>query len=256
MYAGTLYGNWEAIITLQQFVIIADESGLVDMTPPAIAAKTSIPLDIIEKGIQVLEQEDKYSRSGKEEGKRIVLVDDSRPWGWQIVNYKYYRDLASREEKKIADKERIAEKRNKNKDVADCRNVSQVVADVAYTDTDTDTNKPIYIYGKTNLPENINPELWKEWMDVRKKKKAINSETALKGLINALEKIVDSGKYTADSAIQTAIENSWKTVKLGWLENQEEITHGTHQRFSKPKTGADIFAEDLADIQQNGHRTL
>ena len=113
MYAGTLYGNWEAIVTLQQFVIVADESGLVDMTPPAIAAKTSIPLEIIEKGIKVLSEEDKYSRSEKEGGKRIILVDESRPWGWQIVNYKYYRDLASREDKKKADKERIRRKRAK-----------------------------------------------------------------------------------------------------------------------------------------------
>jgi uncharacterized phage protein (TIGR02220 family) len=144
MYAGTLYGNWEAIVTLQQLVIIADESGLVDMTPPAIAAKTSIPLDIIEKGIKVLSKEDKYSRSGEHNGKRIVLVDEPRPWGWQIVNYKYYRDLASREDKKMKDRDRIAEKRKKIKGVATCRNESQMSPiHIQIQDTDTDTkNKP------------------------------------------------------------------------------------------------------------------
>lgn len=139
MYGGTLYGNWEAIITLQQLVIIADDEGLIDMTPPAISAKTSIPLEIIEKGIKVLSEEDKYSRSSKEDGKRIVLIDPDRPWGWQIVNYKYYRDLASREDKKQKDRQRIAEKRKKNKDVAECRNESPDVADVAHTNTDTNT---------------------------------------------------------------------------------------------------------------------
>ena len=54
MYAGTLYGHWQAIVTLQQMVIIADADGTVDMTPPAIAAKTSIPLEIIEAGIKFL----------------------------------------------------------------------------------------------------------------------------------------------------------------------------------------------------------
>jgi hypothetical protein len=138
MYDGTLYGQWQGIITLQQLVILADADGVVDMTPPAIAARTSIPLDIIEAGLDQLSQSDKYSRTPTEDGRRIVLLDDDRPWGWRIVNYKYYRDLASREDKKEKDRQRIAEKRNKNNNVAECRNLSQSVADVAHTDTYTD----------------------------------------------------------------------------------------------------------------------
>ena len=141
MYDGTLYGQWQAIVTLQQMVILADEDGVVDITPPALAAKTSIPLEIIEKGLEQLSQPDKYSRSAAEDGRRIVLVDEDRPWGWSIVNYRHYRNLASREDKKRKDRERIAEKRNESKAVADCRNLSQPVADVAHTDTDTDTDK-------------------------------------------------------------------------------------------------------------------
>jgi hypothetical protein len=140
MYEGTLYGQWQAIITLQQLVILADADGVVDMTPPAIAARTSIPLDIIEAGLKQLSEVDRYSRTPTEDGRRIVPIDPDRPWGWRIVNYRYYRDLASREDKKAKDRERIAEKRKENSDVAMCRNVSQVVADVAHTDTDTNTD--------------------------------------------------------------------------------------------------------------------
>jgi len=140
MYEGTLYGQWQAIVTLQQLVILADADGVVDMTPPAIAARTSIPLDIIEAGLKQLSEADRYSRTPAEDGRRIVPVDPDRPWGWQIVNYRYYRDLASREDKKAKDRERLAAKRLNSNDVAECRNVSQVVADVAYTNTDTDTN--------------------------------------------------------------------------------------------------------------------
>lgn len=143
MYDGTLYGQWQAIVTLQQMVILADEDGIVDITPPALAAKTSIPLEIIDKGIEQLSEPDRYSRSSDEDGRRIVLVDQDRPWGWRIVNYRHYRDLANREDKRRKDRERIAEKRNKNKDVAECREVSQTVANVAYTDTDTDIDKNI-----------------------------------------------------------------------------------------------------------------
>ena len=138
MYDGTLYGQWQAIITLQQMVILADEYGAVDITPPALAAKTSIPLEIIEKGIEQLSEPDRYSRSTDEDGRRIVLIDQERPWGWKIVNYRHYRDIASREDKRRKDRERIAARRNVSQDVAECREVSQNVRDVAHTDTDTD----------------------------------------------------------------------------------------------------------------------
>ena len=146
MYDGTLYGQWEAIITFQQMIVLADKEGFVDITPPALAARTSIPLEIIQKGIEILESEDPYSRTSGQNGKRIELITDDRPWGWQIVNYKKYRDMASREDKLRNDRERMAEKRakekgNKNKGVANSRNESQRVAKVAYVDVDTDVNK-------------------------------------------------------------------------------------------------------------------
>lgn len=158
MYDGTLYGQWQAIITLQQMVILADEDGVLDMTPPALAAKTSIPLEIIETGLQQLSEPDKYSRSAQHEGRRIILIDDARPWGWVIVNYKHYRQLANREDKKKADRERIAEKRKKNNDVARCRGVSRGVADVAHTNTDTDTEKDISPNGDCDSAEAKSPK--------------------------------------------------------------------------------------------------
>jgi hypothetical protein len=144
MYKGTLYGQWEAIVTFQQLIVLCDSDGIVDMTPPAIAATTSIPLDIIHKGIEALEQVDQYSRSPAHEGRRIVLLDPARPWGWQIVNHDYYRNLASKEDKREKDRARISEKRNQINDVADCRNLSQKVANVAHTNTDANTNTDTY----------------------------------------------------------------------------------------------------------------
>jgi len=69
------------------------------------------------------------------------LIDDHKPWRWLIVNYAKYRKLASYEEKKKADRERIALKRKSNKinDVAECSEESPEVANVAHTDTDTNT---------------------------------------------------------------------------------------------------------------------
>lgn len=133
MYEGTLYGHWEAIVTLQQMLVLCNQDGVLDMTPQAMAARTSIPLEIITKGIGILAEVDPYSRTPDEDGRRIVLLDEHRPWGWRIVNYAKYQQIKNRADKLEADRVRIAEKRkaNKNSDVAGCREESQSVADVA-----------------------------------------------------------------------------------------------------------------------------
>lgn len=100
MYDGSLYGQWEALVTFQQMIVIADQEGFIDITPPALAARTGIPIEIIKKGIGVLESDDPYSRTSGENGKRIIRINKNRPWGWKIVNYKKYRDMASQEDRR------------------------------------------------------------------------------------------------------------------------------------------------------------
>lgn len=139
IYDGTLADDWRALVAFQQLLILADEQGVVDMTPGAIHRTTGIPLDIIEPGLANLAQPDQHSRSDAEEGRRIVLLDPSRPWGWRVVNYVYYRNLATKEEKRQKDRERIAEKRKLSQPVAECRTASPCVADVAHTEAELDT---------------------------------------------------------------------------------------------------------------------
>lgn len=139
IYDGTLAGHWQAIVTMQQLIVLANEDGVVDMTPKAIARRTTIPLKIIAAGLEHLADPDPYSRTPGEEGRRIVLLDDHRPWGWRLVNFSKYRGLRNMEQKREADRQRVAEKRKKNKDVA---TVSQGVANVAHADTDAEALNP------------------------------------------------------------------------------------------------------------------
>jgi hypothetical protein len=102
IYEGSLatVGPWQALVTFQQFLILADAEGVVDKTAEIIARTTTIPLDIIKTGIQVLEQPDPDSRTPDEEGRRIVLLNPERRWGWRIVNYLYYRNLRSEHDRR------------------------------------------------------------------------------------------------------------------------------------------------------------
>lgn len=102
MYDGTLatQGPWQALVTFQQLVILADKTGLVDMTAEAIARRTTIPLKIIEQGLERLQEPDDKSRTPTDDGKRIKLVSPNRNWGWQIVNYEHYRTIRSGDERR------------------------------------------------------------------------------------------------------------------------------------------------------------
>ena len=119
---------------MQQMIVLATPDGLVDLTPQAMSARTSIPLEILLKGIKVLSDPDPFTRTPGEEGRRIVLVDEHRPWGWRLVNHGKYMRLRDMEQKRQADRERIAVKRNKNNNVA---SVSRNVANVAHSDLDS-----------------------------------------------------------------------------------------------------------------------
>ena len=154
MYEGSLYGQWEAIVTFQQLIVIADDEGFVDITPPALAAKTSIPLDVIQKGIEILESDDPYSRTPGENGKRIIRISDKRPWGWQIVNYQKYRDMASNEDRKRYMREYMKERRKQEKLTSKqaVNSGKHSVANVTHTDTDTYTNKDILSSKKLDYP--------------------------------------------------------------------------------------------------------
>lgn len=242
MYEGTLYGQWQAIITFQQLIVLADKDGIVDMTPPAIAARTSIPLEHIEKGIEVLTKEDKYSRSDKNNGKRIILTDEARPWGWQIVNYDYYCKIASREDKREQDRIRISEKRSKNKDVADGREESQSVADVAYVDVDVDVDvkkkegaKAPLAQKATRLPEDWKlPEVWFDW--------AFKNSMLKRGEID-----IEATKF----------HNHWKALsgqkatKLDWYATWQNWVLRYHAKI--PETKKDYNAE-LAILEKKRKR--
>jgi hypothetical protein len=101
MYKGTLamVGPWQALVTFQQLIVLADINGVVDMTADAITRETTIPIEIITTGIEALEKPDPQSRSPDEEGRRIVRLRENSNWGWRIVNYQHYRRIKSEEER-------------------------------------------------------------------------------------------------------------------------------------------------------------
>lgn len=119
IYDGTLVtrGPWQALVTFQQLLILADQDGNVDMTDEAISRRTTIPLDIIQIGIAGLLKPDDKSRTPTEDGRRILPLAEHRDWGWHIVNYEHYRRMKREEDRREYHQTYYHEKRKKQKPV-------------------------------------------------------------------------------------------------------------------------------------------
>lgn len=117
MYDGSLamIGPWEALVTFQQLIVLADREGFVDMTPEAISRRTIIPIEIIRKGLEVLESPDLQSRDPQHDGRRIERISEHRDWGWKILNYSKYRAIRTADERREYMREYMREKRGKPK---------------------------------------------------------------------------------------------------------------------------------------------
>ena len=142
MYDGTLAtrGPWQALVTFQQFIVLADRTGIVDMTPEAISRRTTIPLEIIKIGIAALEQPDSESRSPALDGSRIARLSEERSWGWTIVNHEHYRKIRNEDERREYMANLMRERRKNEK-----RNVASSklpLAKLAHADADTDRSTP------------------------------------------------------------------------------------------------------------------
>ena len=204
---------------------MADSRGEVRASVPGLARIAGVSREECLIALDSFLRPDIDSRSQEYEGRRIKEVDG----GWLLINHGKYRALRSAEERKRYQADWMANKRRKDKDA------------------ENETKK--IIKPKENiLPKDISEKLWEEWMAVRKSKKAVNSQTAIDALIKSLENIQAHGRWTKDDAIKIAIENSWKSIKLEWLENLNE----THSRTNK-KTSAELFDDDYASIVEHGH---
>ena len=219
IYDSTLADDWQALVTFQQLLVLCDWHGVVDMTPQAIHRLTNIPQDIIDQGLQKLVAPDPQSRSRKLNGQRLELIDSERSWGWRIVNYAYYRDLASVEDKRQKDKERIARKRKENKNVA---LVSQPVANVAHIDLDLDKDKRKIKTLAQNAAHEGFDSFWKAYPKKKSKGQAEKAWIKIKPtkeltqtILSAIERAKTSDEWFKDNGQFIPYPASWLNAK-GW----------------------------------------
>ena len=206
MYDGTLAtrGPWQALVTFQQFIILKDKGGIVDMTADAIARRTTIPIEIIKIGIAALEQPDSESRSSELDGRRITLIDPSRPWGWQVVNHEKYNKIRSEEERREYMKNLMANKRAAEKKVlAHVSSCKQRLSKLAHIDVDVDIKTPLV--GKSADPDGF-AEFWTHYPRKVKRKDAVKAWRAINPDVDA-QRAIAKGLMTQIKSPDWAKDN-------------------------------------------------
>ena len=94
IYDGTLYGRWPTAAVWATLIPLIDKHGEINRSYEAIAGMTGWPMELLRQGITELMQPDPGSRTPDEDGRRLILIDAARPWGWRVVNHAHYRERA------------------------------------------------------------------------------------------------------------------------------------------------------------------
>jgi hypothetical protein len=146
MFTGSLYGKFEAMVTLQAAVVLSDREGYLHYTEAALIGTTGYPAEVIRKGLVELMEPDPRSRSKEHEGRRIIPLDDTGN-GFLVVNKPKYAGI--REQDEIRDQARERQRRHRLKAAGDdvtpshapSRDVTPSHAPSRHIDIDKDVEK-------------------------------------------------------------------------------------------------------------------
>ena len=120
-----------------------DEDGFAAFASvPNVAHRARVSLKVATAALTTLESADPHSSDPDHGGKRIERV----PGGWVVLNAPKYRAMASRQDQRVATRERVARYRSKNPTnprgnapVTGCNATPEsVTPSEAYTEADTD----------------------------------------------------------------------------------------------------------------------
>ena len=102
-------------------------------------------------------------------------------------------------------------------------------------------NKSKFSFLSELIAMGVNEQTAKDWMQVRKEKRASNTETALRSIQAEIRK---SG-MDAESCIRMAAENSWQGFKAEWAQNKMQRNAPTQQPKLSNRQRLDMMAQEL-----------
>ena len=229
----------------------ANAEGFVDSSVPGLARTANLELSKTEDALEVLQSPDPYS-SDQTSGERIEAV----PGGWFIKNHKDYRDVRTKKQELTAARTRKCRARKKQKleqaDGATCNDVTQgnapqqkvtsgsvpassssssssssasaSASDSAEKETTSKRSKP------ATRPDDIPEQLWQDWCDHRRRKRASMSQT----VVDSLRRKAEQAEITLAQALEIQLTNGWQGFETHWLPGRRQ--GGNIPKTTPPQT--------------------
>jgi len=169
IFDGTLHGKWPQTGVWLALLAMADRHGCVDRTLQAIASDIGISADELMTCIGEFCEPDPMSRTQQEGGRRLVLIEPSRPWGWRIVNHGIYREkarLQGKDAARVASGVDAERKRAQRESPAVPRSPPLSPSHTSDSDSDSDSDKTkkkpkskSALPRASRVPESFSPDL-------------------------------------------------------------------------------------------------
>lgn len=210
VFEGSLCGRYPDTAAWMFFLALADWRGEVDKTPEFIAGVTGMPLADLMGCIERFTRPDPRSRSQAEEGRKLVLIDSSRDWGWRVVNIGIYRKKAGGQDQ-VSDG-RNAEKVRRYKDrhrktPSDTAGHSGTGTHTAYSNTYSNKEKKEEgALARNPPPDGLDEQAWKRWEAYRRE---IRKPIKPASVLAAQQKLAGFGT-SQNAVVEQTIANGWQ----------------------------------------------
>lgn len=89
---------------------------------------------------------------------------------------------------------------------------------------------PSFNFRKALIQENFDPKLVEDWIQVRKTKRAANTETAFKIFLNQILQAERLKGIDRNDLLELTVSRSWQTFKLEYLENLNQNNNATQRQ--------------------------
>lgn len=102
IFDSSLAGDYRARYLFQDLIVLADSQDNVMMNAMRIAHRTRVPIEVVERALEVLSAPDPQSKSSLAEGRRVTELKNEmgQVIGYHVVNRHHYKRLLSRTRRK------------------------------------------------------------------------------------------------------------------------------------------------------------
>lgn len=159
----------------------------------------------------------------------IVQKKDRKKTTIYVVKFRDYQILEN-EKRPRKDHEKTTKEPRKdtNKNEENILSNTNVLNNINVIEENSSSGS--FNFRKALLQENFDPKLVDEWLMVRKKKKAVNTETALKVFLNQVYLAERTKGIDRNEILQMTVSRSWQSFKIEYLENLNKNNYEARQQ--------------------------